>query len=87
MMRFVEMGVTQAAAGESDRGAGAGFAEGDVGASNADGSGDSAFAEVYADAGEEFDRAVEAETHGRLSRYLWSGGAIAKTILLRGDSG
>ena len=51
MMRFVEMGVAQAAAGESHGGAGAGLAECDVGAANADGGRDTAFAEVYADAG------------------------------------
>jgi hypothetical protein len=42
-----------------------------VGAANTDARADAALAEVQADAGEEFDRAVKAEAHGGLSAHSW----------------
>jgi hypothetical protein len=55
MMRFVEMRIAYAAAGQSYRRASAGFAERDVCSTNANGGQDTAFAEVKADPGEDFD--------------------------------
>ena len=59
MARLIEMGEAQAAAGQSDRRASAGFAEGDMCPANADGGRDAAFAEVQPDPGEDFDRAAD----------------------------
>ena len=63
MTRLVEMRVADTAAGQSYGGASAGFAERDMSSANADGRRDSAFAEVQANAGEDFDGAVEPEAH------------------------
>ena len=63
VMRPIEMRVAHAAAGKVDRGSGTSFAERNVSAANADGCRYSAFPEVQANAGKEFDGAVEAEGH------------------------
>ena len=68
MVRFIEMGIAYAAAGQSYCRASAGLAERDMCAANSDGGRDAAFAEVQADAGEDFDRAAKAKAHGVIIR-------------------
>jgi hypothetical protein len=55
MMRFIEMGIANPAAGQSYRRANAGFAERDMCSTNANGGRDTAFPKVQADPGEDFD--------------------------------
>ena len=66
------MGIAYAAAGQSYCGASAGFAERYMGSANANGGRDTAFAEVQANAGEDFDRAAEPEAHGVIIRACLS---------------
>jgi hypothetical protein len=68
LARFIEMRIADTAAGESYSGASAIFAECHMSSANADGSRDAAFAEVQANAGEDFDGAAEPEAHGVIIR-------------------
>ena len=56
-------GVAEPGSREADGGSGSCGAVGDVGAANTDARADAALAEVQANAGEEFDRAVKAVAH------------------------
>jgi hypothetical protein len=67
-MRLIEMCIAYAAAGQPYGGASAGFAERDMRSTNANGGRDTAFSEVQADPGEDFDRAAEPEAHGVIIR-------------------